>query len=155
MMKKHFRDRFRSFYRRSPSLPVVTAAAMPCQCTKKKPTTCMTCLMQKTTRQTSASRQPGRCRADHRCVDGRQHALCADEITVKAGETIRFFARNTGQMKHEMVIGSIADLKSHAEMMRKFPGMEHEEPNMVTLKPGQRGGSCGSSTNPAPWISPA
>ncbi|KAA3651102.1 MAG: hypothetical protein CVU19_00890 [Betaproteobacteria bacterium HGW-Betaproteobacteria-13] len=72
-------------------------------------------------------------------MDDSMHFV-PDEITVKAGETIRFFARNTGKMKHEMVIGSMADLKSHAEMMRKFPGMEHEEPNMITLKPGQRGG---------------
>ncbi|MBI1904789.1 MAG: cupredoxin family protein [Rhodocyclales bacterium] len=63
-----------------------------------------------------------------------------DSVVVKAGETIRFFARNTGTMTHEMVIGSMADLKAHAEMMHKFPGMEHEEPNMLTLKPGQRGG---------------
>lgn len=63
-----------------------------------------------------------------------------DKFTVKAGETVRFRARNTGKLKHELVMGSIAELKSHAEMMRKFPNMEHDEPNMITLKPGQRGG---------------
>jgi uncharacterized cupredoxin-like copper-binding protein len=63
-----------------------------------------------------------------------------DAITVKAGETIRFFIRNNGKLPHELVIGSIAELKEHAEMMRKMPGMEHDEPNMITLKPGQRGG---------------
>ena len=31
------------------------------------------------------------------------------------------------------------ELKEHAELMRKMPGMEHDEPNMATLKPGQRG----------------
>ncbi|MDX5364299.1 MAG: cupredoxin family protein [Pseudazoarcus pumilus] len=63
-----------------------------------------------------------------------------DDITVKAGETVRFFARNDGKVDHEMVIGSMDDLKAHAEMMRKMPGMQHAEPNMITLKPGQRGG---------------
>jgi uncharacterized cupredoxin-like copper-binding protein len=63
-----------------------------------------------------------------------------DKIDVKAGETIRFFVKNTGKITHEMVIGSMDELKEHAEMMRKMPGMEHAEPNMVTLKPGQRGG---------------
>lgn len=72
-------------------------------------------------------------------MDDSMH-FAPDTITVKAGETVRLFARNTGRLTHEMVIGSMADLASHAEMMRKYPGMEHEEPNMITLKPGQRGG---------------
>ncbi len=60
-------------------------------------------------------------------------------IDVKRGETIRFLLRNAGQIKHEMVIGSMVELKQHAESMRKMPGMEHDEPNMVTLAPGQSG----------------
>lgn len=72
-------------------------------------------------------------------MDDSMHFV-PDDITVKAGETIRFFAKNTGKMTHEMVIGSMAELTEHAEMMRQMPGMQHEEPNMVTLKPGQRGG---------------
>ena len=60
-------------------------------------------------------------------------------VNVKRGETIRFVVKNTGQTKHEMVIGSMAELKQHAEMMRKMPGMEHDEPNMVTLAPGESG----------------
>ena len=63
-----------------------------------------------------------------------------DKISVEAGETVRFFVRNTGKIPHEMVIGSLDDLKAHADMMRKMPGMEHAEPNMITLKAGQRGG---------------
>lgn len=62
------------------------------------------------------------------------------QINVKAGETIRFFVRNSGKIPHEMVIGSLADLKAHAEEMKKMPGMQHAEPNMITLKGGQRGG---------------
>jgi len=61
-------------------------------------------------------------------------------IAVKKGETIRFFVKNTGKVPHEMVIGSMEELKAHAEMMRKMPQMQHAEPNMVTLQPGQRGG---------------
>jgi len=60
-------------------------------------------------------------------------------INVKRGETIRFAVRNAGQIKHEMVIGSMAELKQHAELMRKMPGMEHADPNMVTLDPGKSG----------------
>lgn len=62
------------------------------------------------------------------------------QINVKAGETIRFFVKNAGKIPHEMVIGSIAELKEHAEEMRRMPNMQHAEPNMITLKAGQRGG---------------
>lgn len=62
------------------------------------------------------------------------------EINVKTGETIRFFVKNLGKMSHEMVIGSMDELKEHAEMMRNMPNMKHVEANMITLAPGQRGG---------------
>ncbi len=61
-------------------------------------------------------------------------------IQVNAGETVRFFIKNTGKIPHEMVIGSIADLKAHAAEMQKMPGMRHTEPNMITLGPGKIGG---------------
>lgn len=61
-----------------------------------------------------------------------------DRFTVKAGETVRFFVKNVGRVPHEMVIGSIDELKAHAETMRKMPGMAHADENMLTLKPGQR-----------------
>lgn len=60
-------------------------------------------------------------------------------VKVKSGETVRFSVRNTGKIPHEMVIGSMAELKEHAAMMRKMPDMKHVEPNMVTLGAGQRG----------------
>jgi len=59
------------------------------------------------------------------------------KFNAKRGETIRFVLRNAGRIEHEMVIGSMAELKQHAELMRKMPGMEHDEPNMVTLAPGE------------------
>lgn len=62
------------------------------------------------------------------------------QISVKAGETIRFFVKNSGKLQHEMVIGTIDDLKSHAKMMRDMPSMKHAEPNTVSLAAGQRGG---------------
>ena len=62
------------------------------------------------------------------------------QIAVKAGETIRFFIKNTGKMQHEMVIGDMGELKDHAAMMRKMPDMKHAEANMITLAAGQRGG---------------
>jgi uncharacterized cupredoxin-like copper-binding protein len=60
-------------------------------------------------------------------------------ITVKRGETIRFVVKNAGELKHEMTLGTIAELKEHAALMQKLPEMEHEEPNMVTVEPGKTG----------------
>lgn len=61
------------------------------------------------------------------------------QFKVKRGETIRFVLRNTGKMKHEMVLGSMKELKEHAALMQKFPEMEHADPNMVSVAPGQTG----------------
>ena len=66
------------------------------------------------------------------------HAMSGD-IVVKRGETIRFVVRNDGRLMHEMVIGTMKDLKDHAELMRKFPGMEHDEPYMAHVAPGKEG----------------
>jgi len=60
-----------------------------------------------------------------------------DQLTFKAGETVRFAVRNNGKIRHEMVIGSVAELKEHAEMMRGNPTMQHADANMVSLAPGQ------------------
>ncbi|EHK67417.1 cupredoxin domain-containing protein [Achromobacter arsenitoxydans] len=60
-------------------------------------------------------------------------------IDVKAGETVRLNVRNSGMIRHELVLGTDADLKSHYDMMMKDPGMRHEEPNAVSLEAGKRG----------------
>ena len=62
-----------------------------------------------------------------------------DSISVKRGETIRFIVRNTGNLEHEMVLGTIDELKEHAERMRKSPEMEHDDPGMVSVEPGKTG----------------
>jgi uncharacterized cupredoxin-like copper-binding protein len=62
-----------------------------------------------------------------------------DAIEVRQGETVKFVVSNKGSMLHEMVIGTPAELKAHAEQMKKFPDMEHDEPHMVHVKPGQLG----------------
>jgi len=61
------------------------------------------------------------------------------DLTVRQGETIRFVVRNDGKVMHELVLGTLEELQQHAEWMRRFPNMEHEEPYMVHLAPGQSG----------------
>jgi uncharacterized cupredoxin-like copper-binding protein len=59
------------------------------------------------------------------------------EIKVKRGETIRFEVKNSGKTMHEMVLGTMQELKEHAELMKKHPGMEHDEPYMAHVAPGK------------------
>ncbi|WP_151446629.1 cupredoxin domain-containing protein [Lacisediminimonas profundi] len=61
------------------------------------------------------------------------------EIVVDEGQTVRFVLINKGRLMHEMVIGDMAELKAHAELMKKHPDMEHEEEDGLHLKPGARG----------------
>ena len=58
-------------------------------------------------------------------------------LMVRQGETIRFDVRNSGKTMHEMVIGTMKELKDHAELMKKHPGMEHDEPYMAHVAPGK------------------
>jgi uncharacterized cupredoxin-like copper-binding protein len=59
------------------------------------------------------------------------------EIRVKEGETIRFVVKNGGKLKHEMVLGSLDELKEHGELMKKFPNMQHDEPYMAHVDPAK------------------
>ncbi len=80
---------------------------------------------------------PGERTTDVRMGDA-PHAMSGD-IVVKRGETVRFLVRNDGKIMHEMVIGGMKQLKEHAELMRRFPGMEHDEPYMAHVAPGKQG----------------
>ena len=62
-----------------------------------------------------------------------------DRIRVREGETVRLRVRNAGRLLHELVIGTPDELRKHAELMVKFPNMEHDEPHMVHVDPGRRG----------------
>jgi len=60
-------------------------------------------------------------------------------ISVRRGEVVRFVPANKGQVLHEMVLGTLEELKAHAELMKKHPGMEHDEPHMAHVSPGKSG----------------
>ena len=60
-------------------------------------------------------------------------------LSVKQGETIRFVVKNSGQIKHEFVLGTKKELEEHYEVMKKHPEMEHADPNMITLGGGKTG----------------
>ncbi len=62
-----------------------------------------------------------------------------DRFEVGLGEIARITLENRGAVMHEMVIGTPQTLKEHAELMQRFPGMEHDEPWMAHVAPGGRG----------------
>jgi len=58
-------------------------------------------------------------------------------LTVKQGETVKFVVKNGGKLMHEMVLGTMQELKEHAALMLKHPTMEHDEPYMAHVAPGK------------------
>lgn len=66
-----------------------------------------------------------------------QMRFVPDRIEVARGETVRLVVRNTGKLPHELVMGQPKELADHAEQMKKFPHMEHDEPHQVSVRPGQ------------------
>ena len=60
-------------------------------------------------------------------------------LQVQQGETIRFIARNDGAVLHEFVLGTTQTNDEHAELMVRFPGMEHDEPYMAHVDPAASG----------------
>lgn len=70
------------------------------------------------------------------------------EIRVKRGETVRFAISNAGQLPHEMVIGTMEELKKHAELMRKSGEMDHSDSRTAHVAPGTSGRMVWQFTKP-------
>ncbi len=69
-------------------------------------------------------------------------------LALKRGETIRITAANTGQLRHELVLGTPQEIRRHSDAMKQHPGMEHDEPHMVHVAPGQQGELIWQFTKP-------
>ncbi|MSO75641.1 MAG: hypothetical protein EXQ87_01825 [Alphaproteobacteria bacterium] len=69
-------------------------------------------------------------------------------IAVKRGETVRFTVKNTGQLKHEMQLGTIEELTEHAKVMLLHPEMEHDDPNGISVPPSKAGNLVWKFTKP-------
>ena len=54
-----------------------------------------------------------------------------------AGETVRLVIHNSGAVLHEWILGTSEDIEEHAELMRRSPSMEHDEPQQVRVPPGE------------------
>ena len=59
------------------------------------------------------------------------------QVSVQKGEVVRFVVKNSGKLEHEFVLGTLPELKQHAQAMQKDPGMEHDAPHMAHVAPGK------------------
>jgi uncharacterized cupredoxin-like copper-binding protein len=69
-------------------------------------------------------------------------------LRLRTGDTVRFVVRNSGRIMHELVLGTMEELKAHAELMRKFPDMEHDDPHTAHVAPGRTETIVWQFTNP-------
>lgn len=74
-----------------------------------------------------------------------------DRIEVREGETIRVIAHNDGATLHELVLGTRKALAEHADLMKKFPDMEHDEPWMAHVPPGGKSEIVWTFNRPGPF----
>lgn len=58
-------------------------------------------------------------------------------LALKWGEAVRFVVTNRGQVRHEFSIGSATEQDAHRAMMRTMPNMVHDDPNTVSVEPGE------------------
>lgn len=85
--------------------------------------------------------QPGDAKRPARTVkvlmleDGKKMLFEPATLTVKRGEQIRFVLHNDGSEDHEFMLATIEENRKHAEVMKKHPHMEHDDPNAKRLKP--------------------
>jgi uncharacterized cupredoxin-like copper-binding protein len=57
------------------------------------------------------------------------------KIEVKQGEQIHFVLHNVGTEDHEFLLATTEENLKHAEVMKKHPHMQHDEPNGVRVAP--------------------
>ena len=65
--------------------------------------------------------------------DGKKMLFEPAHITVRKGGQIRFVLNNDGTESHEFVLATIPENRKHAELMKKYPHMEHDDPNARRL----------------------
>jgi uncharacterized cupredoxin-like copper-binding protein len=62
-------------------------------------------------------------------ISMREMQFEPSRVEVHKGEQIRFVLRNVGTESHEFVLATPDENRKHEEVMKKFPNMEHDDPN--------------------------
>jgi uncharacterized cupredoxin-like copper-binding protein len=84
-----------------------------------------------------AAGEPGDAKKPARTIEVEMSEMVfsPSRIEVKRGEQIRFVIRNAGTEDHEFLLATTEENLKHAEVMKKHPHMEHDDPNGVRLAP--------------------
>jgi uncharacterized cupredoxin-like copper-binding protein len=72
-------------------------------------------------------------------------------VEVRRGEQIRFVLENKGELDHEFVLATIKENDKHAELMKKYPEMEHDDPNAKRVAGKKRGELVWRFTKPGEY----
>ena len=60
------------------------------------------------------------------------------QLSARSGETVRFIVTNKGRLTHEFTIGDAKEQAEHEKEMQRMDGkVMPDEPNAMTLKPGE------------------
>jgi uncharacterized cupredoxin-like copper-binding protein len=71
-------------------------------------------------------------------VEALDIAFDPESLSVEGGEVVTFVVTNTGQAVHEFTLGDAAMQQEHADEMAEMDGgMAHDEPNSISLEPGE------------------
>jgi uncharacterized cupredoxin-like copper-binding protein len=70
---------------------------------------------------------------------GKQMLFEPAVIEVRLGEQIRFLVNNDGTEDHEFMLATKGENRKHAALMKKYPEMEHDDPNAKRLSPFNSG----------------
>ena len=62
-----------------------------------------------------------------------------DQLSFKAGQTIKIKLINKGEFEHEFVMDTMAAIVKHKAMMEDSPDMNHSDPNSLRLGPNEKG----------------
>lgn len=91
-----------------------------------------------------SSGKPGNAKDVNRTItiEASEIAFNVKDVTVKAGETVRFLLINKGDQPHELAIGSGDEMAKHRQMMIDMAGMDmgdmqHNDKNMISTEPGE------------------
>jgi uncharacterized cupredoxin-like copper-binding protein len=79
--------------------------------------------------------------------EGKQMLFEPAMVEVRLGEQIRFVIYNEGTWNHEFFLATKADNRGHGQLMKKFPDMEHDDPNATRLSPFSSGEILWKFTN--------
>jgi uncharacterized cupredoxin-like copper-binding protein len=60
-------------------------------------------------------------------------------VEVRRGRQVRFLLHNDGEEDHEFILATVPENRKHAQIMKKYPEMEHDDPNGKRVLPHGNG----------------